>query len=401
MLNTPGEATYPGHIPRYPSYIPWLPHFCLPPHPPWDGYYATVFASPPCSTFSVSRFFSSADSADGGPPPVRDRDHVMGLPDVPSQHARELAQANEITRRTATLLRAAHATGAEYVLEHPADRGALASPTYLYKRHAPIWLVPDVRALQFDTGASAITFPQCALGATTQKYTTLLVSPGLAPSLQSLSSLRCQHASHAALAWGAISDAGWTSRLHSAYHPDFSFLVAKVIGSFRAARRNTVGAPELPRSEQPASSPKTRAHAVPALPAQARAPESIATRDVQPPPRDGSNATPAASVEAETSRRAQRPAVFQRTLGTYPLRSSGPSALLTLCARQSKPRWGRGTGCAFAVNNVSTDPHTRKLAMAEDRVGWGALNERRSPTMLPTGAGLPSIAPSYPTTALL
>eukprot|EP00965_Chrysotila_dentata_P139243 4604066-Pleurochrysis_carterae.AAC.1 len=61
-----------------------------------EGYYSTVFASPPCSTFSVSRFFSSADSNDGGPPPVRDRDHVLGITSVPAQHARELAQANEI-----------------------------------------------------------------------------------------------------------------------------------------------------------------------------------------------------------------------------------------------------------------------------------------------------------------
>eukprot|EP00965_Chrysotila_dentata_P220593 6191877-Pleurochrysis_carterae.AAC.1 len=88
--------------------------------------------------------------------------------------------------------------------------------------------MPDVRALRSDTGASAITFPQCALGAATQKYyTTLLVSPGLAPSLQSLSSLRCEHTSHSALAGGTKSDTGWTSRHHAAYPPDFNFLIAK------------------------------------------------------------------------------------------------------------------------------------------------------------------------------
>eukprot|EP00965_Chrysotila_dentata_P000554 18135-Pleurochrysis_carterae.AAC.1 len=105
----------------------------------------------------------------------------MGLPDVPSQHARELAQANEIVRRTAQLLRAAHSSGAEYILEHPADRGALSSPIFLHKRHAPIWIVPEVQALRADTDASLITFPQCALGAPAQKYTSLLVSPGLTP----------------------------------------------------------------------------------------------------------------------------------------------------------------------------------------------------------------------------
>eukprot|EP00965_Chrysotila_dentata_P120496 3984729-Pleurochrysis_carterae.AAC.1 len=64
-----------------------------------------------------------ADAADGGPPPVRDRNNVMGMPDVPDIHKRELLQANEIVRRTANLLQTAHAAGAEYILEHPADRG--------------------------------------------------------------------------------------------------------------------------------------------------------------------------------------------------------------------------------------------------------------------------------------
>eukprot|EP00965_Chrysotila_dentata_P132034 4365066-Pleurochrysis_carterae.AAC.1 len=45
------------------------------------GYYSAVLASPPCSTFTVSRFFASPSAKDGGPPPVRDRDNVMGLPD--------------------------------------------------------------------------------------------------------------------------------------------------------------------------------------------------------------------------------------------------------------------------------------------------------------------------------
>eukprot|EP00965_Chrysotila_dentata_P028470 945756-Pleurochrysis_carterae.AAC.1 len=37
-----------------------------------------------------------------------------------------------------------------------------------------------------------------------------------------------------------------------------------------------------------------------------------------------------------------------------------------------KPRWGRATGCTFAVSHASPDPRTRKQAMAEDHVGWSA-----------------------------
>eukprot|EP00965_Chrysotila_dentata_P158118 5223892-Pleurochrysis_carterae.AAC.1 len=88
------------------------------------------------------------------------RNNVMGLPDVPEIHKRELLQANEIVRRTASLLQAAHAAGAEYILEHPADRGALASPIFLNARHAPLWVMPDIVALKSDTHATLITFPQ-------------------------------------------------------------------------------------------------------------------------------------------------------------------------------------------------------------------------------------------------
>eukprot|EP00965_Chrysotila_dentata_P075324 2487411-Pleurochrysis_carterae.AAC.1 len=63
----------------------------------------------------------------------------MGLPDVPEIHQRELLQANEIVRRTASLSQTAHAAGAEYILEHPADRGAFTSPIFLDARHAPVW----------------------------------------------------------------------------------------------------------------------------------------------------------------------------------------------------------------------------------------------------------------------
>eukprot|EP00965_Chrysotila_dentata_P125896 4160863-Pleurochrysis_carterae.AAC.2 len=83
----------------------------------------------------------------------------------------ELAESNEIIRRTAALLRAAHDAGVEIMLEHPADRDAINSLFYLHRRHAPLWLMPDITALKADSGAVLITFPQCALGAAAQKYT--------------------------------------------------------------------------------------------------------------------------------------------------------------------------------------------------------------------------------------
>eukprot|EP00965_Chrysotila_dentata_P255122 6212109-Pleurochrysis_carterae.AAC.1 len=90
------------------------------------GAYAAIVASPLCSTFSVNRFFE-ADVPDGGPPPVRDRDNITGLSNVPAAHQRELLQANILVERTASLLRAGRDAGSEYLLEHPADRGHVAT----------------------------------------------------------------------------------------------------------------------------------------------------------------------------------------------------------------------------------------------------------------------------------
>eukprot|EP00965_Chrysotila_dentata_P053960 1790655-Pleurochrysis_carterae.AAC.1 len=67
--------------------------------------------------------------------------------------------------------------------------------------------MPNIAALKADTGATLITFPQCALGATAQKYTSLLCSRCVAPMLQSLSHLRCQHAGHRHIAGGSETNA--------------------------------------------------------------------------------------------------------------------------------------------------------------------------------------------------
>eukprot|EP00965_Chrysotila_dentata_P081534 2691915-Pleurochrysis_carterae.AAC.1 len=64
------------------------------------------------------------------------------------------------------------------------------------------------------------------------------------------------------------------------------------------------------------------------------------------PPASTASVAPTTADGRETRdahNRPARPAPFQRSLGDYPLRSRGPSALLALRARSSKPRWGRGT----------------------------------------------------------
>ena len=87
------------------------------------GSYVAIFAAPPCSTFSISRFVRSPDSADGGPPPVRyrSRGQVTGRLDCPEAHRKELRVANDLVRRMCAILRAGVDAGSEVAIENPAD----------------------------------------------------------------------------------------------------------------------------------------------------------------------------------------------------------------------------------------------------------------------------------------
>lgn len=81
-----------------------------------------IFAAPPCSTYSVARFFQPQQGRQGAPV-VRTRAHILGVPDLAEGHKREVARANEMTRRTALILSAAGKAEAEFAVENPADQG--------------------------------------------------------------------------------------------------------------------------------------------------------------------------------------------------------------------------------------------------------------------------------------
>ena len=149
------------------------------------GQFDAVFAAPPCSTYSVARFFPTDHGS--GPPPVRSRAHIDGLPDVPASNRRELRRANEITRRTTILLRAAHSTGADFVIENPADRGNPADHLlFQVAEHGPIWLDQHMIELARACSTESATFAQCRFGGASQKYTTLWFTAGMAPYLRPL-----------------------------------------------------------------------------------------------------------------------------------------------------------------------------------------------------------------------
>eukprot|EP00965_Chrysotila_dentata_P170026 5612496-Pleurochrysis_carterae.AAC.1 len=72
----------------------------------------------------------------------------------------------------------------------------------------------------------------CALGADGQKFTTLMVTPGIAPKLAHLESLRCTHLTHHIRCGGAKApDGSWVSRQTAAYPPDLKLIIARAIAA--------------------------------------------------------------------------------------------------------------------------------------------------------------------------
>ena len=210
-----------------------------------QGEFYCIFAAPPCSTFSVARCFDAPNTKDGGPMPVRDRQHLDGIPGLTARRQSEVKKANNIVNRTVALLLAGYRVGTEFVLENPADHGDPERHwLFLSEQHAPVWLLQSVVSLEKITDAKKATFPMCSFNAPYKKDTTLMFSTGLSAMLSALEDLRCTHKSHAKLAGGPKTDSrGWASEDTAAYPPDFSAFTAT------ALHRSSIVRPDSALSE--------------------------------------------------------------------------------------------------------------------------------------------------------
>ena len=216
------------------------------------GEFFAIFAAPPCSTVSVSRFIVSPTASDGGAPIVRNRQNRMVMPNASDAERREAEAANLIFERTAALLLAAWLAGTHWSLENPADRGdPMRTKLFMTKQHCPIFLLGMFIELSKRTGAEQVTFPMCAFGSEWQKYTTLLFSPGFSTWFRPLAKLMCSHKVHGATAGGIKDDAsGWNSHATSAYPPAFNYFIARGIANLQRVDSD-VPIPLVGQQDQP------------------------------------------------------------------------------------------------------------------------------------------------------
>ena len=326
------------------------------------GYYFAIFAAPPCSTYSVARFFRGDD--DDGPPVVRTRDAILGIENVPKGHRRELHRANEVTRRTTVLLLAAHRAGCDFAIENPADRGDPYQPwLFQVTDHGPIWMDPHMRGLKEACTLETVTFAQCMFGADSQKYTTFWFTAGLSTQMRPLHNLACSHApgAHASSAGGVQNvDGTWNSAVTAAYPADLNLFIAESLLELRVHQETDTAQVARDPETAPVSSPQ--APPSPARPTQPpepppEAPAAPAPPPEQPPPSPSEESPPppgeatSPASPAGGKRRAKLPHEhFQRGGGAIHTRSRGAVSL---------------------AKTGPNDPINHPDAMRRDAVGWG------------------------------
>eukprot|EP00435_Cladocopium_sp_Y103_P034728 s2383_g9.t1 len=118
-----------------------------------------VHCGTPCNTFTAAR------KDDGGPPPLRSREHPMGLGNLSELNRNLVLLGNIFLDRTVEICFLVFVFGGDFSIENPLL--SLLWETFLIQQ-----LVADTRALALD-------FDQCAFGAPSKKPTRLLCSTEL------------------------------------------------------------------------------------------------------------------------------------------------------------------------------------------------------------------------------
>ena len=181
--------------------------------------YSFVYLAPPCKSFSCAH-----DA------PLRPRDNPDSFRDgLSPDQLRAAERANSITMITASLATTAFAHGIPYAIENPADRGDTDSDAFWQDKadHCPMWLLAPMRILRDATQPRIVTFPQCALGAPWQKYSTLWTTSDAVAGL--FDNLVCDHREHAAVAYGVNADGAFISADSAAYPPAMDDALARGI----------------------------------------------------------------------------------------------------------------------------------------------------------------------------
>ena len=206
-----------------------------------SGMYDAMVIAPPCSAYSICRFFDSYGGAgtDRGPRPIHTRQHPDGVPasDLSARELNQQQRARTLLERTAEIAIAARLSPRKtsIIFENPADRSIPGTIQFSpdYSNHGSIFQTSQFKRLEASIGpCSSCTFAQCRLGSKSQKYTTLVYTNDAAFVLDPLGgpAYKCNHSTHAKVAGGRSPDGnGWQSSGTEQYPDRMNLLIASAL----------------------------------------------------------------------------------------------------------------------------------------------------------------------------
>ena len=179
------------------------------------GLIDAVVGGAPCATWSRSRFRPD------GPRPLRFRDQLWGRSDLTAFEHDRIVEANVLIVNFTALCESCAMRGGLFIKEHPEDPGVAPFPSF--------WITDAYKKFALRTGARLTSLDQCALGAETQKPTSLSNNvPGFP-----LEGPRCPGNHQHGRAIGKTSDGRFRSRRLAAYPSQFcSWLASKLVAVF-------------------------------------------------------------------------------------------------------------------------------------------------------------------------
>ena len=187
-----------------------------------SGKYDAIWMAPPCGTWSVVR-----------EPKLRTGKHTMGLPNLSKEEQLLVDRTNELANITAVIAHIAGSLGIPWFIEQPADRGDLTSDAYWDEIDDPphMFNMPVFRNLRAVAQPQMITFPQCALDANAQKFTTIMASKDMQMLLKPFADLRCTHTQHKEVLRGVDDNGQYRSSQAAKYPPMMAIAVAKLLNA--------------------------------------------------------------------------------------------------------------------------------------------------------------------------
>ena len=176
------------------------------------GHLMAIIGGPNCRTWSICLHRPDKTGHDGEPVRARHYPYCWGMKDLTKQQDDKVDADSLLLLKQLTLYHVsqAHNPDTAFLIEHPADPAAHSSEPTAHLCSS-IWATSLLPHFQGHHSMETSTWPQCASGMDTQKWTTVMYYK--MPHMRRLNNLRCTHKTHKSNAVESSDLARWSPGL--------------------------------------------------------------------------------------------------------------------------------------------------------------------------------------------